>query len=130
MGFPGQESPMQRRQSEEYSPPSNTEHPSRKRTFSSVSGDFSSNLVYAPQKNWSPSGSTRHLPPSYTPQQTHPAFKDPIYTSNGMQAPQEWGAASERHVQNPPFETARDFHPDHVLDWDEAIIDRYDNGIR
>lgn len=120
-----QETPMQRRPSEEFSPPPNTEHPSRKRTFSSVSGDFSSHLVFQPPKNWSPSESARHLPPSYAPQQSHPIFKDPNYTSNGMQASQDWGAVPEQHVQNTSFEAGRDFHPDHVLDWDEAIIDGY-----
>lgn len=122
-GYTGQqESPLQRRLSDDFSPPPNAEY--RKRTHSSISNDFTGFPSQA-QKNWSPSAPTRQLQPnSYSPQQSR-FFKDPQYPPNGLSLTQDWGAVPESHFPNPSFPASEDIHTQRVPDLDENIFEGY-----
>ncbi|KUJ23072.1 uncharacterized protein LY89DRAFT_166528 [Mollisia scopiformis] len=121
MNFLHQESPTQRRPSEEYSPPPNPE--TRKRGHSAVSND------YTPSRpaNWN-SPETRHVPhpPPATYQPQAGFFKDSDYASNGLQQPSSWKMAPEQHLQDAStFVVTQDVNSEYAHGWDESIIDGY-----
>ncbi|KAE8453456.1 hypothetical protein EG329_010317 [Mollisiaceae sp. DMI_Dod_QoI] len=125
------DSPLQRRPSEEFSPPPNPDSSQRKRTYSAVSNDFGS---YLPQRNlpsWSPSDPARHLPhpaPATFSSQSAPQglFKETNYSPNGMQPAPQWRGVPEQHPQGAFADPgAQDAHSDYALDWDEGVIDSY-----
>jgi hypothetical protein len=130
-----QDSPAQRRGSEEFSPPPNADNMQRKRTYSSVSGDFGT--PYQPQRpaaGWASQEPPRHLPhPSAfgTPQSAPPVathvFRDPNYSPNGLQPAPQWRTAPEPlRRQSSSFDNmaqADHSRPERVADWDESIVD-------
>lgn len=131
-----QDSPLQRRGSEEFSPPPNADNMQRKRTYSSVSGDFGT--PYQPQRpatGWASQEPPRHLPhPSSsfaTPQSAPPGathvFREPNYSPNGLQPAPQWRTGPEPiRRQSSSFESmtpAEHAHQERVADWDEGIVD-------
>ena len=130
-----QDSPLQRRGSEEFSPPPNSDNMQRKRTYSSVSGDFGT--PYQPQRpatGWASQEPPRHLPhPSAfaTPQSAPPpathVFRDPNYSPNGLQPAPQWRSAPEPlRRQSSSFENVPQIDPsfaDRVVDWDEGTVE-------
>ncbi|KAI9054546.1 hypothetical protein LZ554_001702 [Drepanopeziza brunnea f. sp. 'monogermtubi'] len=125
----------QPRISEEYSPP--TENP-RKRQYSAVSGSeqYGSPLVAQRQlPTWTQPEPQRHVPhpgPSFSPSQPASGeqhiFREPNYSPSGLHPNPQWRIAPEpAHRSNNAFEAAaqESNHPDHVLDWDESIVDGY-----
>jgi len=130
---PHHDSPLQRRGSDDYSPPPNSENP-RKRTFSAVSGgDYAA--PYMQQRSqgpWPTSEAPRHLPPvsAYSPPQasTNAAavFREPNYSPNGLQGPIAWNRSPElQHRQSAPFENvAQDVsHLERSVDLDDAAFE-------
>jgi hypothetical protein len=115
--LPHHESPMQRRPSDEYSPPPHGEN-TRKRTYSTVSNEFGT--PYMPQRAqapWTAPEPPRHLPPptTFSPPQGSGVFRDPNFSPNGIQPQPHW--------RNPP-----DLAHRQALSFDnipeEAVIER------
>lgn len=141
--MPHHDSPLQRRGSGEFSPPPNNEISPRKRTYSSISGDFST--PYQPQRpsvgSWPTQETPRHLPhpssafatPPTAPAAPH-VFREPNYSPNGLQPLPQWRNAPEPPPrQNSSFDSisqAEHGHSDHAVDWDESVVDRYVYPIR
>lgn len=126
------DSPMQRRVSEDYSPPPNTENP-RKRTFSSVSGDF--NTPYMSQRAqgaWPISEATRMQPaPAFSPPQPSglAAFREPNYSPNGLHAGPQWSNPPDlAHRPNTSVESLGQVvgHVERTVDVDDGVFARYD----
>jgi hypothetical protein len=125
------DSPLQRRGSDELSPPPNTELPSRKRTYSSVSNEF--NTPYQPHRGstaWAPQEPPRHLPSPFGAPQTAPAAqmsRDPNYSPNGLQPTPKWrGGLEPVRRQSSSFESmvqGDQSHGEPTVDWDETIVD-------
>lgn len=126
------ESPMQRRPSEEYSPPPHGENP-RKRTYSSMSGEFAS--PYLPQRSqgaWPVAGPVaeppRHLPPPnpFSPTQNNAVFRDSNYSPNGIQPLPQWKNSPElSHRHSSTFEhMPEELSRGHIPEMDENILDR------
>jgi hypothetical protein len=132
------ESPLQRRESDEFSPPPSADTMPRKRTFSSVSGgEFGT--PYLPQRpvsGWPPQDQPpRHLPQppqSFSPSQpasaTPQLFREPNYSPNGLQPLPQWRNPPESSQRpSSSFEglTQESVQADHIPDWDESIVDGY-----
>jgi hypothetical protein len=136
--MPHHDSPLQRRGSGEFSPPPNNEISPRKRTYSSISGEFST--PYQPQRpsvgSWPTQETPRHLPhpssafatPPTAPAAPH-VFREPNYSPNGLQPLPQWRNAPEPPPrQNSSFDSisqAEHGHSDHAVEWDEGVVDRY-----
>jgi hypothetical protein len=121
----------QHRASEDFSPPADSM--ARKRTFSSVSGDFSS--PYQSQRarpGWAPQDASRgltHHSPSFST--AHPAPIAQMYRDNhlnGLQPSPHW-----RHPPEPTRQQGSSFESmvqvdqvsgDFNVDWDDNIVDR------
>jgi len=133
------ESPTQGRPSDEFSPPPNAESVSRKRTFSTVSGEFGSPYqAQRPLGSWASQEAPRHLPhptPAFpssqaTPSATH-VFRGPNYSPNGLQPLPQWRNAPEPlRRQSSSFESMApdSSQADHPSEWDDALIDEYDSS--
>jgi hypothetical protein len=134
--LPHHESPLQRQPSDEFSPPPNSDNMQRKRTFSSVSGEFVT--PHQPQRyasGWASQEPPRHLPhPSSTfatPQSAPGAtqmFREPNYSPNGLQPISQWRNAPEPPHRQSSFEGMVQVdrnHTDHSAEWDDAIVDGY-----
>jgi hypothetical protein len=132
------DSPLQRRESDEFSPPPNAETMPRKRTYSSVSGgEFGT--PYLPQRpvsSWTAQDQPpRHLPhpsPSFSSSQpvsaTPQLFREPNYSPNGLQPLPLWRSPPESSQRpSSSFEglTQEVVQVDHASDWDDAIVDGY-----
>lgn len=123
------ESPMQRRPSDEYSPPPHGES-TRKRTYSSVSGEF--NTPYMPQRAqgpWTAPEVPRHLPPpnAFSPPQSNAVFREPNYSPNGIQPIPQWRNPPDiPHRQSVSFENiSEEVVREHPLELDDAVFDGY-----
>jgi hypothetical protein len=130
------ESPLQRHGSDEFSPPSNADMSPRKRTYSSMSGEFNSPYPRqgAQSREWAPQDQPRHLPhPASafaTPQsgpQAQNMFREPNYSPNGLPPNPQWrGAPEPAHRQGGSFDgmaQADHGHTDYVMEWNEQLID-------
>lgn len=131
-----QDNAMQRRASDEFSPPPNpADNMTRKRTYSSLSGDL--NSAYAtqrPSSAWATQELARHpgnsnsafSPPQPTPNQL---FREPDYSQQGMAPTPQWKKAPEPSRRpSTSFESmlASDFpQTDRSPGWDDATIDGY-----
>jgi hypothetical protein len=135
------DSPLQRRGSEDFSPPPSQEHHPKKRTYSSVSGsEFGTPyLAHRSVSAWPTHESPRHLPAPVSgfaatplPPVTSQAFRDPIYSPNGLAPLPQWKTAPEPpHHQSAAFENAiQDRAPsESPLEWDDTTVDRYGNAL-
>ncbi|KAH6679486.1 hypothetical protein B0J14DRAFT_649874 [Halenospora varia] len=130
-----QDNPMQRRASDEFSPPPNPgDNMTRKRTYSSLSGDLNSAFQPPrPSSAWAPQDLARHPAnpnPAFSPQQTpSQMFREPDYSPNGMAPTPHWkkGPDPSRRPSN-SFEamlTGEFPQSDRSPGWDDAIIDGY-----
>jgi hypothetical protein len=133
------DSPLQRRGSEDFSPPPSQEHHPKKRTYSSVSGsEFGP--PYLPHRSvsaWPTHESQRHLPPpgsGYSstplPPVTSQTFRDPTYSPNGLGPLPQWKTVPEPpRRQSGAFENAMQDHghSESVLELEDATLDRYGN---
>lgn len=134
--LPHHESPLQRRVSEEFSPPPSAENHPKKRTYSSVSNsEFGT--PYIPQRqlsNWPAHETPRHLPhPSpgrssaQLPPVTSQAFRDPDYSPNGLGPLPQWKTPPEApRRQSAAFESALQDHghSERVIEQDDALVER------
>jgi hypothetical protein len=129
---------LQRHGSDEFSPPPNPDGSPRKRTYSSISGEFST--PYQPQRSqareWASQEQPRHLPhPSSTfatPQTAPPAanmFREPNYSPNGLQPVPQWrNAPDPPHRQGSSFDSnvqAEHGHTDYAVEWNEGLVETY-----
>ncbi|KAF4631153.1 hypothetical protein G7Y89_g6986 [Cudoniella acicularis] len=135
------ENPMQRRASDEFSPPPNPEGGPRKRTYSSLSTEFST--PYQPQRppsGWASQELPRHstnASPAFTTPQPTPGpvhmFREPNYSPNGLQPTPQWRKPPE--VPRPQSSSFEGMLPndqsqlDHTPGWDDALIEGYINTI-
>jgi hypothetical protein len=133
--LPHNDNPLQRRESEDFSPPPSAENLAKKRTYSSVSGgEFGT--PYLPQRplsSW-PTQETRHLPhpsPGYSAAQLPPVnsqnFRDSNYSPNGLGPLPQWKPAPEAvRRQSAGFEGAMQDHghSERAVEWDGAVVDR------
>jgi len=119
-----------RRPSDEFSPPPNAESTQRKRTHSSISGDFNSPYQPRPISGWAqpPQEQARqyaqHSPPYATPQSAPgPMFREPDYSTNGLAPTPQWrNAPPDLHQQSSSFE---DVIPmDQEVELTDADIDK------
>jgi hypothetical protein len=132
------ESPLQRRASDEFSPPPNTDGTQKKRTYSSVSGDFVS--PYQPQRalsGWPPQDTQRHLPhpsssyalPHSSPGGSSQLFREPDYSPNGLQPLPQWrNAPAPLRRQSSSFENigqGEQSHTERITELDDAVTDGY-----
>lgn len=130
------DTPIQRHGSAEFSPSSNAEMSPRKRTYSSMSGEF--NSPYQPPRTqtreWASQEQPRHLPhPSSafgTPQSAPPSqnmFREPNYSPNGLPPNPQWRQAPEAtNRQDGSLDgiaQAEHGHTDHTVEWNEQLID-------
>jgi Fungal Zn(2)-Cys(6) binuclear cluster domain len=122
--------------SNEYSPPPNLDSSQpRKRTFSSISNEFSP--AYQPQRpsaTWTPSETPRHLPPpSSAYQMSQPAGGEQgqaafrtHYSPNGLAPQAVWSSAPETPLRaGASFGAAGQVdqnYSDHKIDWDDNLI--------
>jgi hypothetical protein len=121
-----------RRGSHEYSPTPGIEGAQqRKRTFSSISNEFSS-PAYQPQRppvgGWSSAEAPRHLPPpsSYqlpaSGEQAQASFRT-HYSPNGLAPQAIWTNAPDTAQRTATsFGHAEPNYPDHKVDWDDNLI--------
>jgi hypothetical protein len=135
------DSPLQRRGSEDFSPPPSQEHHPKKRTYSSVSGsEFGTPyLAHRSVSAWPTHESPRHLPAPGSgfagtplPPVTSQAFRDPMYSPNGLAPLPQWKAAPEPpRRQSAAFENAiqDQAHSESPLEWDDTTVDRYGNAL-
>ncbi|PQE17697.1 C6 finger domain-containing protein [Rutstroemia sp. NJR-2017a BVV2] len=133
---PPQDSPMQRRPSEEFSPTPNPEHLVRKRGYSSISGSAGeSNSPYPPPRsasNWAPQDQprpTNQSTPGFAPQQLVPIPlpRDTNYSPTNMASHQQWANAPD-YTQNSSLDAVAHIaqsHNDQPIEWDENIVDSY-----
>jgi hypothetical protein len=128
-----------RRGSNEYSPPPNIDvSQQRKRTFSTISSDFSP--LYQPQRpsvGWAPPEPSRHLPPPASVYQISPPvsaeqsqhlFRPTHYSPNGLAPQPTWRKASDSAIRPGSFEQiaqAEQIQADLNVEWDDSIIDEY-----
>ncbi|KAH8803820.1 hypothetical protein F5882DRAFT_140741 [Hyaloscypha sp. PMI_1271] len=131
------DSPLQRRGSEDFSPPPSQEHHPKKRTYSSVSGsEFGTPyLAHRSVSAWPTHESPRHLPAPGSgfagtplPPVTSQAFRDPMYSPNGLAPLPQWKAAPEPpRRQSAAFENAiqDQAHSESPLEWDDTTVDSY-----
>ncbi len=135
--LPHHDSPLQRRGSEDFSPPPSQENLPKKRTYSSVSGsEFGT--PYVPPRSvsgWPAHESPRHVPhtsPSYSsiqlPPVTSQPFRDPNYSSNGLGPIPQWKTAPDppRRQSAAAFEgMVQDHsHSERAVEWDDAMVER------
>jgi hypothetical protein len=129
-----------RRGSNEYSPPPNIDvsQQQRKRTFSTISSDFSP--LYQPQRpsvGWAPPEPSRHLPPPASVYQISPPvsaeqnqtlFRPTHYSPNGLAPQPTWRKSSDSAIRPSSFEPiaqAEQMQADPNVEWDDSIIDGY-----
>jgi hypothetical protein len=111
--------------SNEYSPPPNMDQ--RKRTFSSISNEFSSPAYQAqrPSVGWSSAEASRQLPPpNYSGDQAQSGFRT-HYSPNGLAPQAVWSNAPDTLRTNASFGSmgqADQSYPDHKVDWDDSLI--------
>lgn len=136
--MPNHESPLQRRASDDFSPPPNNEGSPRKRTYSTISGEFGTPYQQQrpPVGAWSSQEPLpRHLPhpsPGFsTPQTAPPAqnmFREPNYSPNGLHPLPQW-----RNAPEPPRQPSGSFDSaaqaehgpsEHVVEWNESLADK------
>lgn len=131
--FLGQSNDGLHRESDEFSPPPNPEGSQRKRTHSSISGDFNSPYPnQRPPSAWPPpQDQPRQFPQSSyaAPQSGHgPLFRDPDYSStpNGLPPTPQWRNSPELHRQSSSFEGVIPIEHgqiDHKTELSDAIIE-------
>ena len=137
------ESPLQHHGSDEFSPASNAEMSPRKRTYSSMSGEFNSPYQQPRQqqpREWSAQEQPRHQLPHLastftTPQSGPPApqnmlFREPNYSPNGLPPNPKWRTAPESaHRQGNSFDgiAQAEHGHDYVVEWNEQLVDAYVN---
>jgi hypothetical protein len=129
------DNPM-RRPSDEFSPPPNAEGGQRKRTYSSISGEFGT--PYQPQRpvsGWAsqpPPDQPRHLQqpsPAYATPQSAPGphmFREPDYSPNGLPPNPQWRNPPDLQRQGSSFESAvpiEHSQPEPNLDLSDSILD-------
>lgn len=125
---------LSRRGSHEYSPPP-LDSTQRKRTYSTISNEFSSPAYQAqrPPMGWA--DPPRHLPPpqsgyqSSPPvsnEQNQPAYR-PAYSPNGLAPQPAWRAEPDLAIRpNASYDAASQAEQNHTeskLKWNDAIID-------
>ena len=112
----------------------------RKRTYSSMSGDFNSPYQQPRSREWASQEQPRHLPhpaSSFgTPQSGPPAqamFREPNYSPNGLPPNPQWRNAPEAASRSGgSFDVAAQAehaYTEHVLEWNEQLIDAYVKAI-
>jgi hypothetical protein len=118
--------------SNEYSPPP-VEGAQRKRTFSSISNEFSSPAYQAqrPSGAWSSGETARQLPPPNYPlsqpvsgDQAQPSFRT-HYSPNGLAPHAIWSTAPDTLRTSTSFGSlvqADQSYGDHKVDWDDNLI--------
>lgn len=123
-----------RRGSNEYSPTPGIEGAQqRKRTFSSISNEFSS-PAYQPQRpsiGWSSAEAPRHLPPPATYQmavsgeQPQASFRT-HYSPNGLAPQAVWSNAPDTAQRAGgsfgSMGQAEQSYPDHKVEWDDNLV--------
>jgi hypothetical protein len=123
-----------RRGSNEYSPTPGIEGAQqRKRTFSSISNEFSS-PAYQPQRpsiGWSSAEAPRHLPPPATYQmpvsgeQPQASFRT-HYSPNGLAPQAVWSNAPDTAQRAGgsfgSMVQAEQSYPDHKVEWDDNLV--------
>ena len=132
--LPHHDSPMQRRASDEFSPPPNAENLQRKRTYSSMSGDFGTPYQPPrPMSGWASQEPPRHLShhsSTFATPQTAPGvaqmFREPNYSPNGLQPGSQWRNPPEPPRQQGSYEGILQGAPnqtDKVAEWDDDVVD-------
>jgi hypothetical protein len=128
---PHHEGQISRRASNDYSPPPHAEGPPRKRTYSSISGDF--NAAYSSQRPSGPWPETpRHVgqPPSYAPnmmgEQPQSSYR-PLYSPNGLAPQAQWRNAPDTTSRGSFLEGVQNdaSFPENKLEWDDQVADEY-----
>jgi hypothetical protein len=129
---------ISRRGSNEYSPPPNHEGTQqRKRTYSTISNEFSP--AYQPQRPnvaWAAVDPPRHLPPPQSPYQMSPPVSSESaqpyrsqYSPNGIAPQPSWRNEPDLTIRpNTSFESVgqtEQLHPDHKIEWSNQIVDGY-----
>lgn len=132
-----QDGHSQRRDSQEFSPPQESDNMQRKRTYSSVSGG-EYGQPYQPQRpisGWASQDLPRHLPhpssafatPQSAPSTSTNLFQQPNYSPNGLAPTPQWRAAPDAlRQQGSSYEVVAQTdhgYPERVADWDESIVD-------
>lgn len=119
--------------SNEYSPPPNMEGAQRKRTFSSISNEFSPPTYQGQRQSggWSSGEASRQLPPpNYqlsqpaSGEQAQSSFRT-HYSPNGLAPQAVWSNAPDTLRANTSFGSmvpADQNYSDHKVEWDENLI--------
>ena len=129
--FIGHPNDSMRRPSDEFSPPPNADGVQRKRTHSSMSGDFNSPYQNQRPPSWAQPQQEHargfsHQSPAYATPQPGPTFREPNYSPNGLAPTPQWRNAPDLRQSN-AFENVVSLEQgqvDQSLELTDIIIDQ------
>ncbi|CAG8953457.1 hypothetical protein HYFRA_00010207 [Hymenoscyphus fraxineus] len=107
---------LQHRESDEFSPPPNSENTQRKRTFSNLSTDFGpSYQIYRQTGGLTRQENSRQAQ----------AFREPNYHQNGLHPSAQWSKAPETSSQQNSFDASVDLAKSQHNFWNEEVVTTY-----
>ncbi|TVY37603.1 putative transcriptional regulatory protein [Lachnellula occidentalis] len=135
--FIGHPNDPMRRPSDEFSPTPNADGVQRKRTHSSISGDFNSPYQNQRPPSWAQPQQEHarqfsQQSPAYATPQSGPMFREPNYSPNGLAPTPQWRNAPDLQRQSNSFENVVSLEQgqvDQSLELTDTIIDQYYNTI-